>query len=82
MHVKGRDEVAKRILVQAAACNIALILRTLTGAGTPRGAADLHLKLLFAFLRLWAALNALPDAQLDPTTVNLSCASTGHSLSQ
>ena len=81
MHVIGRDEVAKRILVQAAACNIALILRTLTGAGTP-GAADLHLKLLFAFLRLWAALNAIPDAQLDPTTVNLSCASTGHSLSQ
>ena len=82
VHVRGRDEVAKRVLIQAAACNIALILRTITGAGTPKGAADLHLKLVLAFLRLLAALNALPDAQLDPTTVNLSCTSTGLSLSR
>ena len=67
VHVKGRDEVAKRVLLQAAACNIALILRTITGAGTPKGAADLRIKLDFALLSLWAALNASSDAQTDAT---------------
>ena len=67
VHVKGRDEVAKRVLIQAAACNIALTLRTLTGAGTPRGAADLRIKLAFALLSLLAALNASSDAQTDAT---------------
>ena len=56
VHVRGRSNVAKRVLLQAAAFNLALILRSITKAGTPRGLADLKMKL---FLALWRVLDAL-----------------------
>jgi transposase len=56
VHVRGRSNVAKRVLLQAAAFNLALILRSITKAGTPRGLADLKIKLFFV---LWRALDAL-----------------------
>ena len=34
--VRGHENVRKRVLLQAAACNIGLLLRRLTGVGTPR----------------------------------------------
>ena len=34
--VRGHDNVRKRVLLQAAACNIGLLLRRQTGVGTPR----------------------------------------------
>ena len=34
--VRGHENVRKRVLIQAAACNIGLLLRRLTGVGTPR----------------------------------------------
>ena len=34
--VRGRENVRKRVLVQAACCNLGLLLRRLTGIGTPR----------------------------------------------
>jgi hypothetical protein len=36
MYVRGADNVLKRVLVQAAAFNIGLLLRTLSGWGKPR----------------------------------------------
>ena len=57
LHVRGRGNVAKRVLLQAAAFNLALILRSITKAGTPKGLADLKTKLLCA---LWRVLAALP----------------------
>ena len=57
VHVRGRGNVAKRVLVQAAAFNLALILRSITKAGTPKGLADVKTKLLCA---LWQVLAALP----------------------
>jgi transposase len=57
VHVRGRKNVAKRVLLQAAAFNLALILRSITKAGTPKGLADLKIKL---FCALWRALAALP----------------------
>ena len=53
VHVRGRSNVAKRILVQAAAFNLALILRSLTKAGTPRGLADLTVALFCAVCSFW-----------------------------
>src|SRR6516164_832629 len=60
VHVRGRGNVAKRVLLQAAACNLALILRSLSKAGTPRGLADLNLTLFCALWRVLAALRKLP----------------------
>jgi len=56
VHVLGRKNVAKRVLVQAAAFNLALILRSITKAGTPRGLADLTIQLFSALSRALAAL--------------------------
>ena len=60
LHVRGLKNVAKRVLLQAAACNLALILRSLTKAGTPRGLAELHLALLRALVRVWSAWEGPP----------------------
>ena len=60
VHVRGRGNVAKRVLLQAAAFNLALILRSLTKAGTPRGLADLKTRLFCALLRVLGALGTLP----------------------
>lgn len=58
LHIRGRDNVAKRILLQAAAFNLALILRSITRAGTPRGLADLTQTVLRALLIVLDALAA------------------------
>src|SRR5207253_7408517 len=60
IHVRGRKNVAKRVLLQAAAFNLALILRSITKAGTPKGLADLKSKLFCALCRILAALSSLP----------------------
>ena len=57
VHVRGRSNVAKRVLVQAAAFNLALILRSLTKAGTPRGLADLNIALFCALGYLLVGLH-------------------------
>jgi DDE family transposase len=59
VHVRGRSNVAKRVLLQAAAFNLALILRSITKAGTPRGLADLKIKLVCLLCRVVAALRPL-----------------------
>ena len=58
LHVRGRANVAKRVLLQAAAFNLALILRSITRAGTPRGLADLTPPVLSALLCVLDALAA------------------------
>ena len=36
VHLRGRENVLKRLLVQAAGFNLALVLRKLVGVGKPR----------------------------------------------
>jgi hypothetical protein len=59
------------VLLQAAAFNLALILRSITKAGTPKGLADLKTKLLCA---LWRVLAALPPLYA-PTTSSVAALS-------
>jgi transposase len=56
LHVRGRENVQKKLLLQAVACNLALLLRQKWGAGTPRGLHDRVGGLLFAILRLLVAV--------------------------
>ncbi len=51
VHLKGRDNILKRLLVQAGAFNLALLLRKLVGVGKPRRLQG-ALACLFACLRL------------------------------
>jgi transposase len=76
VHVRGRGNVAKRVLLQAAAFNLALILRSITKAGTPKGLADLKIKLFCAFCRVLAALPP-PYAPITGSVVALSPISYG-----
>ena len=75
LHVRGRSNVAKRVLLQAAACNLALILRSITKAGTPKGLADLKTKLFYALWRILAALSPLDAANTCPSEIFV-----GHAL--
>jgi hypothetical protein len=40
LYVRGRENVHKKLLIQAAACNLALLLRSQHGSGKPRAAHD------------------------------------------
>ena len=57
VHLRGKNNIAKRVLIHAAAFNLSLILRQMLGVGTTRQAADLIAALCFAFLQLIPAGN-------------------------
>jgi transposase len=59
LYVRGIKNVHKKFLIQAAACNLALLMRSLYGAGKPRAAYDRAVAALFAFL---AVLTAADDS--------------------
>jgi transposase len=72
VHVRGRSNVAKRVLVQAAAFNLALILRSFTKAGTPRGLADLNRALFFALRSLLAVFPPLATPHSTQTAADFA----------
>jgi len=63
VHLKGRENVHKRYLIHVAAFNLGLILRKLTGFGTPKGWAEalrgLECVLGNAWIRLWGPLGCV-----------------------
>lgn len=59
LYLRGRENIHKRLLIQAAACNLALLLRSLYGAGKPKAAHDLNSATNLAFLRLTIAIFGL-----------------------
>jgi transposase len=67
-HLRGHDNVLKRLLVHAGACNLALWMRTIFGVGTPRGlqghAAVIAVVALF-WRRLSRAVRPLVAQQTD-----------------
>jgi transposase len=60
LYVRGKQNVQKKLLLQAAACNLALLLRKIMGAGTPRALHDALAGLVLALSSLLAALEAIP----------------------
>ena len=47
-HLRYRDNIAKRLLIHASAFNLGLVMRTISGYGTPRGLQGrIHQLLLF-----------------------------------
>jgi transposase len=57
VHLRGRDNILKRLLIHAGAFNLGLVLRTVLGTGKPR---QLRV-LLTLLLRLSEASESLPD---------------------
>jgi hypothetical protein len=68
--LRGKQNVEKRLLLQAAGCNLALLLRKMMGAGTPRALQDVAARLVFILLRLLSTINAfyLPRCSLPACT--------------
>jgi transposase len=60
VHLRKRDNIAKRALIHAAAFNLSLILRQVLRVGTARQAAELFVALYSAFLRLTQATGTVP----------------------
>jgi transposase len=58
LYVRGMKNVHKKFLIQAAACNLALLLRSMYGAGKPKAAYDRAMIALFA---LCAVINAVEE---------------------
>src|SRR4051795_2432490 len=50
LYVRGIENVHKKLLIQAAACNLALLMRSIYGAGKPRAAHDHSIEAIFAIL--------------------------------
>ena len=56
--VRGLENVHKKLLIQAAACNLALLMRSIYGVGKPRAAHDALRKAVFAILAFIRAVEA------------------------
>ena len=56
VHLRGRDNVLKRVLIHLGAFNLSLVMRQVFGKGTPRGLQGLSAEALLTCLRLWMAV--------------------------
>ena len=72
LYLRGRENVHKRLLVQAAACNLALLLRSLYGVGKPKAAHDLKMAAILAFLRFLAGLEGFGEPVFGDSVVQPS----------
>ena len=75
--VRGRENVRKRVLLQAAGCNLGLLLRRLTGVGTPR---SLQGRALSAILGLIGRLTGLLGRLTSVWAVKWTPVGLGHSI--
>ena len=71
--VRGHENVRKRVLIQAAACNIGLLLRRLTGVGTPRSlqgrAVSAICRLIGRLIYRWGRLTRAWGFKWTPTAL-------------
>ena len=71
--VRGHENVRKRVLLQAAACNIGLLLRRLTGVGTPRSlqgrAVSAICRLIGRLIDRWGRLTRAWGFKWTPTAL-------------
>ena len=59
VHLRGRDNILKRLLIHDGACNLGLVMRRVFGVGTPRGLRDLLSALCRAFQHFCGLASAL-----------------------
>ena len=56
VHLRGRNNNLKRVLIHLGGFNLSLVMRQLLGKGTPRGLQGLSAEALLTCLRLWIAV--------------------------
>jgi transposase len=74
VHLRGKENIAKRVLLHASGFNLSLILRMVMGVGTARQASDLPIELFFLFRQLSAAVQMTSTAyhSFQPTPDSIS----------
>jgi len=63
VHLRGRENILKRLLVHVAGFNLSLVMRLLIGKGTPRGLQDLATLYLFVVIVVKKLLESALRAQ-------------------
>ena len=56
VHLRGRENILKRVLIHLGGFNLTLVMRQLLGKGTPRGLQGLSADALAILLRFWIAI--------------------------
>ncbi|MGO9646760.1 MAG: transposase [Terriglobales bacterium] len=56
VHLRGRENILKRVLIHVGGFNLSLVMRQLLGKGTPRGLQGLSADALLILLRFWMAI--------------------------
>jgi len=69
VHLRGRENILKRVLILLGAFNLSLVMRQLLGKGTPRGLQGLSADSLLILLRFWMAI--LVRAEQESTSLPL-----------
>ena len=59
LYVRGKENVHKKFLIQAAACNLALLMRSTYGSGKPRAAHDAVVEAILTILAVIMAVEGL-----------------------
>lgn len=67
LYVRGTENVHKKLLIQAAACNLALLMRSRHGSGKPKAAHD---RLMDALVTILAGVNAVEDILTDSSATH------------
>jgi transposase len=57
-HLRGHDNILKRLLLHAGACNLGLWMRMVCGMGTPRGLQGRVAALIAAIVTVWDQISA------------------------
>ena len=78
LHVRGHENVLKRLLIQVSAFNLGMLMRQSLGVGTPRGLQGricaLMLLILSLFKRLKGLFGLIPAAWPEkPNSAPLRC---------
>jgi transposase len=60
-HLRGHENILKRLLLHSGAFNLGLVMRKAFGVGTPRGLQGRLRALLALFAHLWQRLTAVPE---------------------
>jgi transposase len=68
--VRGKDNIHKKVLLQAVACNLALLMRSLHGAGKPKAAHDQLQEAILATLAFLAAVSCVHEPLSGPRALH------------
>jgi transposase len=72
LHLRGRENILKRLLIHMGGFNLSLVMRQLLGKGTPRAWQGFSADAVLTFLRLWLALLAHSEEENASRTMPVS----------